>query len=40
MNSYGKETKVKLWNEDELIWTGKDVKTPFRDLLEAINEVE
>lgn len=39
VNSYGKETKKKLWNPDELTWTNKDVKTPFRDLLEEINSI-
>ncbi len=39
VNSYGKETKGKLWNSEELTWTSKDVKTPFRELLEKINEV-
>jgi tRNA-2-methylthio-N6-dimethylallyladenosine synthase len=40
VNSYGKETKAKLWNPEELTWTSKDVKTPFRELLEWINEIE
>lgn len=40
VNSYGKETRVKLWNPDELTWTNKDVKTPFRDLLEEINTID
>ena len=40
VNSYGKETKAKLWNPEELTWTNKEVKTPFRDLLEQINQVE
>lgn len=40
VNSYGKETRAKLWNPEELTWTSKDVKTPFRELLEKINQVE
>lgn len=40
VNSYGKETRAKLWNSDELTWTSKDVKTPFRELLEEIDSVE
>ena len=40
VNSYGKETKAKLWNSDELTWTNKDVKTPFRELLEDINKID
>lgn len=40
VNSYGKETRAKLWNSNELTWTSRDVKTPFRDLLEQINQVE
>ncbi len=39
VNSYGKETRAKLWNSEELTWSSKDVKTPFRELLEAINEI-
>lgn len=40
VNSYGKETKKKLWNPEELTWTSKDVKTPFRELLEEINSID
>lgn len=40
VNSYGKETKMKLWSEEELMWKDKDAKTPFRELLEEINEIE
>lgn len=40
VNSYGKETRAKLWNSEELTWTHKDVKTPFRDLLDHINQIE
>lgn len=39
VNSYGKETKGKLWNDQELTWASKDVKTPFRELLEKIDAV-
>jgi tRNA-2-methylthio-N6-dimethylallyladenosine synthase len=39
VNSYGKETKAKLWNSEELTWYSKDVKTPFRELLEKINSI-
>ncbi len=40
VNSYGKETRAKLWNPRELTWTDKNVKTPFRELLEDIDRVE
>ncbi len=40
VNSYGKETRGKLWNAEELTWESRDVKTPFRELLEAINAVD
>lgn len=36
VNSYGKETKKKLWNASELTWTHKDVTTPFRELLDSL----
>lgn len=39
VNSYGKETRKKLWNSESLTWASPDVKTPFRELLEKINEV-
>lgn len=48
VNSYGKETRAKLWNPEELKWNeapfvkgGREVfQTPFRELLEKINQVE
>ena len=40
VNSYGKETRAKLWNPEELTWTSREVKTPFRELLERINTIE
>lgn len=40
VNSYGKETRAKLWNSEELTWTSRDVKTPFRELLEKIDTVD
>lgn len=40
VNSYGKETKKKLWNAEELTWSSKDVATPFRELLEKINTID
>ncbi len=40
VNSYGKEIRAKLWNQDLLTWSSPDVKTPFRELLEKINNVE
>ncbi len=40
VNSYGKETRAKLWIPEELTWSSRDVKTPFRDLLEQINQVD
>ena len=36
VNSYGKETRAKLWNSEELTWASRDVKTPFRELLDAL----
>ena len=39
VNSYGKETRKKLWNSESLTWTSPDVKTPFRELLEKIDAV-
>ncbi len=39
VNSYGKETRAKLWNSEELTWASRDVKTPFRELLEEISEI-
>ncbi|MBC7503859.1 radical SAM protein, partial [Candidatus Gracilibacteria bacterium] len=40
VNSYGKETKKKLWNQDLLTWNSAEVKTPFRELLENISEID
>lgn len=40
VNSYGKETRAKLWNSESLTWASPDVKTPFRELLENINEID
>jgi len=40
VNSYGKETKGKLWNTEELTWKNKEVTTPFRELLENINTID
>ncbi len=40
VNSYGKETRAKLWNSEELTWTSKEVLTPFRELLDGINTIE
>lgn len=45
VNSYGKETRAKLWNPDSLTWNMDDqgrteTKTPFRELLEAVGSVE
>jgi len=39
VNSYGKLTKKKFWNETELTWTSSEVKTPFRELLEKIDKI-
>lgn len=39
VNSYGKETRKNLWNPEELIWESPSVRTPFRELLEALNEI-
>lgn len=41
VNSYGKETKKKLWNSEELKWEStSSEKTPFRELLDKINDIE
>jgi tRNA A37 methylthiotransferase MiaB len=40
VNSYGKETKKKLWNTESLTWTSPDVKTPFRELLDKISVID
>ncbi len=40
VNSYGKETRKKLWNSESLTWASPYVKTPFRELLEQINQVD
>ncbi len=40
VNSYGKETRAKLWNQDLLTWNSAEVKTPFRELLEKISEID
>lgn len=40
VNSYGKETRAKLWNTEELTWSDKNVKTPFRELLDSINTID
>ena len=39
VNSYGKETKKALWNSEELKWASAEVRTPFRELLEAVGSV-
>ncbi len=39
VNSYGKETRAKLWNSEQLTWENPDVKTPFRELLEEIDKI-
>lgn len=40
VNSYGKETHAKLWNPDELTWTSKDIKSPFRELLDELSQID
>ena len=41
VNSYGKETKKKLWNVEELKWNWEDLETtPFRELLEKANAIK
>lgn len=45
MNSYGKETRAKLWNAKSLTWNVDEqgrtaTKTPFRELLEAVGAIE
>lgn len=39
VNSYGKETRKNLWNPEELTWESASVRTPFRELLEALNDI-
>jgi tRNA-2-methylthio-N6-dimethylallyladenosine synthase len=39
VNSYGKETRKNLWNAEELTWSTSTVRTPFRELLEKLNEI-
>lgn len=39
VNSYGKETRKNLWNPEELTWESATVRTPFRELLEGLNEI-
>lgn len=39
VNSYGKETRKNLWNAEELTWSTPTVRTPFRELLEQLNEI-
>ena len=39
VNSYGKETRKALWNAEELRWNTGGFQTPFRELLEKINEI-
>jgi tRNA-2-methylthio-N6-dimethylallyladenosine synthase len=45
VNSYGKDSKKKLWNADSLMWNVDSErglaaeKTPFRELLEAVNGI-
>ena len=39
VNSYGKETRENLWNPEELTWTAPTVRTPFRELLEKLNDI-
>lgn len=42
VNSYGKETKKKLWNSDALTWNDSELleKTPFRELLDSLSQIE
>ena len=39
VNSYGKETRQNLWNPEELTWAAPTVRTPFRELLEKLNDI-
>jgi len=39
VNSYGKMQRENLWNPDELTWSSPDVRTPFRELLETLNDI-
>ncbi len=42
VNSYGKETKKKLWNSESLTWEKESLKekTPFRELLDELGMIE
>lgn len=39
VNSYGKQTKLKLWNSEESRWNESIEKSPFRELLEGIDSI-
>lgn len=39
VNSYGKLTKKKLWNEATFTWGKTDEKTPFRELLDRLGSI-
>ncbi len=39
VNSFWKETRSKLWNPEELKWENRDTKTPFRELMEEIEDI-
>lgn len=40
VNSYGKESRKKLWNAESLTWVSSDVQTPFRELINAVSDVQ
>lgn len=39
VNSYGKQSKLKLWNSEESRWNESIEKSPFRELLEGIDTI-
>lgn len=40
VNSYGKETKQKLWDSEAMRWWTSGEKTPFRELLDEISTID
>lgn len=40
VNSYGKQTNLKLWNQEKSKWNEGAWTSPFRELLNELNEIE
>jgi tRNA-2-methylthio-N6-dimethylallyladenosine synthase len=40
VNSYGKEQRLKTWNNETMTWQSSDVKTPFRELLNELDALK